>query len=77
MMNTIKQPLSEAQLQLLRLFNRDVDDADWLEIRRMITQYFAKKATQAADKLWDEEGWSDQTMNDWLNSHQRTLITNN
>ena len=71
-MNTITQPLTEAQLELLRLFNRDVDDADWVEIRRMITQYFANKASQAADKLWDEQGWSDQTMSDWLNTHQRT-----
>ena len=71
-MNTITQPLTEAQLELLRLFNRDVEDADWVEIRRMITQYFANKASQAADKLWDEQGWSDQTMSDWLNTHQRT-----
>ena len=71
-MNTITQPLTEAQLELLRLFNRDIDDADWVEIRRMITQYFANKASQAADKLWNEQGWSDQTMSDWLNTHQRT-----
>ena len=64
--------MTEAQLELLRLFNRDIDDADWVEIRRMITQYFANKASQAADKLWNEQGWSDQTMSDWLNTHQRT-----
>ena len=71
-METIRQPLSQVQLELLRLFNRDVDDADWLEIRRMITRYFTNKATNAADKLWEEQGWSDNTMTEWLNTHQRT-----
>ena len=71
-MNSLKQPLTEAQLELLKLFNRDVDDSDWLEIRRIITHYFADKATRTADKLWGEKGWNDQTMIDWLGSHQRT-----
>jgi hypothetical protein len=70
-MDSLKQPLTQAQLELLALFNRDVDDTDRLEIRRMITRYFANKATQAADKLWEEQGWSNHTMDSWLNSHQQ------
>ncbi|WP_040006290.1 hypothetical protein [Fibrisoma limi] len=64
--------LSKAQLDLLALFNRDVAEQDWLEIKRLIRNYFAQKAMLEADQLWDQQGWSDQTMNDWLNSHKRT-----
>ena len=71
-MDSFKQRLTEPQLELLKLFNRNVDDEDWLAIRRMITHYFANKATQEANKLWDEQDWDDQTMTQWLNTHQRT-----
>ena len=71
-MESLNQPLTDAQLELLKLFGRPVDDADWLEIRRMITRYFANKAVRASDTLWEEQNWNDDTMTEWLNSHQRT-----
>ncbi len=71
-MDTLKQPLTKAQLELLSLFNRPVDDTDWSAIRRMITRYFAEKAIQEADTLWQEKEWNEATMTTWLNSHQRT-----
>lgn len=53
-----KQPLSNIQLQLLQLFAQDVSEEDLKAIQRMIVRYFAEKATAAADKDWDEKGYS-------------------
>jgi len=64
--------LTRAQIELLALFDRDVPDEDWLEIRRLIAHYFATKATQAADAVADEKGWTEEDFERMLNGHYRT-----
>ena len=48
--------LTKAQVELLALFDRDVPDEEWMEIRRLLARYFADKATQAADHVAQEKG---------------------
>lgn len=69
MTTVTKQPLSNIQLQLLQLFAQDVPEEDLKEIRRMIVRYFAEKATAAADKDWDEKGYSAEQLK---KEHMRT-----
>ncbi len=59
-MESLKMPLSNVQLELLKVFSRNVSDEDLLKIRRFLTRYFADKAIQAANKVWDEKGWTDE-----------------
>ena len=56
----LSTPLTEPQLDLLKMFSHKVDDADWLAIKRMIVHYFAQKAIDGANQVWDEQGWDDQ-----------------
>ena len=58
MTDLVNQPLSNIQLQLLQLFAQDVSEEDLEAIQRMIVRYFAEKATAAADKDWDEKGYT-------------------
>ena len=37
--------------------------------------YFAQKAIDEADLLWDERGYTQDTMTQWLNEHKRTPYT--
>jgi hypothetical protein len=57
------------QLEMLKLFAKNIPDADLLEIRRLIVRYMAEKASDWADKIWEEKNLDDQTI---LNSHKRT-----
>lgn len=75
MENNLQTPLTEPQLDLLKMFSYKVDDADWLAIKRMIVHYFAQKAIEGADKVWDEEGWDDKKVDDLLKTHLRTPYT--
>lgn len=68
-MTTSKQPLSNLQLQLLQLFSQNVSEEDLKAIQRMIVRYFAEKATAAADKDWDEKGYTAQSFKE---EHMRT-----
>lgn len=65
-MSLIDKPLTNLQLELLRLFSFDLPDKDLIEIRRLIANYFAEKASDEMDRLWDERGWTDETMEIWL-----------
>jgi len=43
-----------------------------LKLETYLSQYFAKKASDEMDRLWEENNWSDKTMEDWSNEHLRT-----
>jgi hypothetical protein len=66
---TIKFPLSNIQLRLLQLFSQNVSEEDLKAIQRMLVRYFAEKASDAADKDWDEKNYDAETL---LNEHMRT-----
>ena len=71
-METQQTPLSAPQLELLQLFSRPVDEQHWREIKQLITAYFARKAVEEADRVWDEQGWDDAKIEELLNTHLRT-----
>lgn len=73
-MDTEDKPtkLTNLQLELLKIFSRDLPEEELLEIKQILSAYFAEKATREMDRLWDERNWSQQTMQQWLNEHMRT-----
>lgn len=70
MESTIK--LSNLQLELLKLFAKNIPEQQLIEIKQLLVQYFAQKATDEMDKLWDERGYTNETMKKWANTHMRT-----
>ena len=44
-------PLSELQLELLKLYSTGVTPEELLEVKRLLGQYFGNKATEAADRV--------------------------
>ncbi|QJD78705.1 hypothetical protein [Spirosoma rhododendri] len=64
-------PLSNLQMSLLKLYASQVSDEDLLAINQRIVDYFAEKASQAADAVWDERGYSDELMTQWLTTDFR------
>ena len=64
--------MSNLQLEILRLYGNGVSEENLLEIKTILAKYFADKATDAMDKIWDEKGLTEQTMVDWTNEHNRT-----
>ncbi len=66
-MQTQSPPLSNLQQELLKLYASNVSEADLLAIKRFLAKYFAEKAIAQADKIWDEKGYTNETMRNWLN----------
>ena len=68
----LKAPLNSMQLDILKLFSRDLDENDLLAIKRLIVNYLAEKVTKMADDLWEEKQWSNNDMDALLHKHERT-----
>jgi hypothetical protein len=71
-MNTLQSHFSAQQLELLNMFSRPVDPSDWENIKQIITNYFAKKSIEEANRIWDEEKWDNKKIEEILNSTTRT-----
>ncbi len=71
-MESINYPLSNMQLELLKLFSRDIDEKDLVAIKRLIVKYLADKLEEKTNKVWEQKGWTEETMDEFLNTHMRT-----
>lgn len=47
-------PLSNLQLELLKLYANNIDGKKLLEIKLLLSNYFAQKATEAIDIVWEQ-----------------------
>ena len=63
----VKAPLNNLQQELLKLYASNVSNADLLVIKRYLVKFFAEKAITEADKTWDDKGYTNETMKNWLN----------
>jgi len=73
----LKSPLNPAQLEILKLFSRDLAEEDLLAIKRLIVKYLAEKASRMADEIWKEKGWTNEDMDRLANTHMRTPYQSN
>ena len=65
------QPLSNLQHELLKLYAANVNDADLQHIKSYLANYLANKAINEADNIWDNKGYSNKTMDQWLNEDDK------
>jgi hypothetical protein len=71
----IKSPLTNLQLELLKLFAQEVNEGDLLAIRQLIATYFANKAMDIADAVWERDGWTEEKAHKL--AHTRLRVANN
>jgi hypothetical protein len=66
-MNQLASPLSNVQMELLKLYSTNLPDKDLLELKSTLAKFYAERSIRLADKIWDERGLTNQDMNRWLN----------
>jgi hypothetical protein len=59
--------LSNVQQEILKLYATELAENELYELKMQLVQYYARKAIQAADKIWDEKAYSAAEMDNWLN----------
>ena len=73
-MNAVPQlnSLNKHQLEILKLFSRELEDNDLIEIKRLIVKYLDQKITKMADDIWEKNNWTDEDMERLLKTQKRT-----
>ena len=67
MSTQLQMPMSNLQQEILKIYSHNLPEEQLLEIKNLLAQYFAKKAIDEADKIWDEKGYTNELMDEWLN----------
>lgn len=63
--------LTNAQIELLKLFKYDLPEKQLVEMKNILARYFADTASDEMDRLWEENNWSNDTMKEWADGHER------
>ena len=66
------KPFTPFQIEMLEMVSRVSSEAEMQDIRRMLGQYFAKRAEDAFDRLWDEGVINEDVIEEWKHEHMRT-----
>ncbi|QKJ29332.1 hypothetical protein HQ865_06030 [Mucilaginibacter mali] len=66
-MSTLNYPLNNAQVELMKILDRNLSENDIKDLKELLSRFFADKAIKAADKIWDEKGMTDNDMDRLLN----------
>jgi hypothetical protein len=68
--------LSNLQIELLKLYSNNISEKNLIEIKSLLAAYFAQKATEAMNKVWEEKSLTAQDMIDWTHEHNRRKDSN-
>jgi hypothetical protein len=70
-MTSIQFPLNDVQLALLRL-TEDLQEKELEELKQLIIAFKARRLALLVDQVWEEKGWTNNTMQQFLDTHMRT-----
>lgn len=72
-MIAIKQPLTNAQIELLKIYSTNISESDLKELKDLLAKFYANKAIVQANKVWEEKALTNETMENWLNENFNRL----
>jgi hypothetical protein len=66
-MSVLNYPLSNVQIELMKLFNTNLSEQELAELKNVIAGFYAEKAIANADAIWKARNLSNEDMDNWLN----------
>jgi len=64
-------PLTNVQLELLKLYAYDLKEEEMQELKKVLAAFFAGRIRQRAGKIWQERGYTQETMQQWLDDENQ------
>lgn len=71
-MATLEGKLSNAQLELLKLFAEDLEEEDLQFLKQVLLRFKAERLMDRADEIWEEKGWTPDDAKRLLEIKMRT-----
>lgn len=56
------------------MYSNDLGETELFEIKLMLGNYFAKKASDVIDEVWEQQNLTEQDMINWTNEHDLTPL---
>ncbi len=66
-MTGLKLPLTNIQIELIKLYSTDLSETDLDELKGMLSKFYGEKAILKTNQIWDDKGLTDADMEGWLN----------
>lgn len=64
--------LNDMQLFMIKLFDRQLTSEQQVEIKKILSDYFARLVDEDIDRIWEERSLTQQDLDGALNTHRRT-----
>ena len=63
---------NKAQIELLDTMASIESDEELMALKHAISEFFARRADEEMDRLWQSGEWNEQTLEDLRSAHYRT-----
>ena len=63
--------LNPSQLAILRMFESHETEEDLKKLKKALVNYLFDRTVAEADKVWDEKGYTHETVEQWKNEQMR------
>ena len=70
-MEQLTTPLTNLQLELLKVFSYQLPEEELLEMKYLLSNFFAERLRKGASKIWKEKGYTQNDMDKWLNDEKQ------
>ena len=67
-------PFNQTQIEILRMFEFHKSEEDLQRLKRLLVDYLFQRATEEADRVWDEKGYTAETVEQWKHEHMRVNV---
>ena len=64
--------LNEMQQFMVKQFDRQLSVERQIEIKQLLSDYFAKLVDEEIDQIWEQRGMTQYDLDEALNTHRRT-----
>ena len=72
MMTTNSPVFTPAQIEILNAVSHLKTEEEIKELQQAISHFFFLRAEKEMDRLWDQGGWNEKTLEDLRTVHYRT-----
>ena len=67
-MKNLAVPLSNLQLEILKLYSTDMNVSELKELKNQLAEFYAKRSIENANRVWKEKELTNDDMDKWLNN---------
>lgn len=70
-MSQMPPSMSNVQLELLKMFSYNLPEDELQELKQTLVKFFAQRIRKRTDAIWQERGYTAETMENWLNEDEQ------